>query len=286
MTQAVPLPQIAGLQLKRGKDGRLRVYFTYHPAMIARIKTIPGWRWHPEEKCWSVPHTLQTLSCLQHLVAVPPRVSSPPLPPKKPPVQAQHPGPGRPALLAQVEQELQLRRYSPKTRKAYQGALRRFLSDLGKDPTQISAAEIRTYLLKLVEQEEVSASYQNQTISAIKFLFDRVLKRPHLLKDLPRPRRERLLPAVMSRNAAQDLLNAVDNLKHQTLLVLRCSAGLRVGEVVHLRVEDLDEARGMIRIRGGKGRKDRYTLFSTVAKAMVGAYCREYQPRRWLFPGA
>ena len=89
----------------------------------------------------------------------------------------------------------------------------------------------------------------------------------------------------MSRNAAQALLNAAGNLKHQTLLVLVYSAGLRVGEVVRLRIEDLDAERGLLHVRRGKGRKDRYTIYSDLAVAMVKAYVEAYQPVKWLFNG-
>jgi site-specific recombinase XerD len=286
MTQVVILPQIRGLQLQAGEAGRLMVSFPYHPATIARIKAVPGRCWHPDRKCWSVPHTPESLACLQQLF-VPPQ----PVPPSstsadKPPAQKPHPRPGQAEFLEAVEQELQLRRYSPKTRKAYRGALRRFLNQLGKQPTQITAAEIRAYLLKLVDQEGVSPSYQNQTISALKFLFEQVLKHPQPLEGLPRPRQQRRLPVVMGQNTTQDILNTVDNLKHQTLLVLMYSAGLRVGEVVRLRVDDLDEERGLVRVRSGKGGKDRYTLFSRLAQRLVAAYRQAYQPRKWLFPGA
>ena len=110
MTHAAMLPQIAGLQLEAGKAGRLIVYFPYHPTTIARIKTTPGRRWHPEQKCWSVPHTPESLAFLQRLFAVPQRASSPATPPKKPPVQVQQPRLVEPVFLAQVEQELRLRR--------------------------------------------------------------------------------------------------------------------------------------------------------------------------------
>jgi site-specific recombinase XerD len=90
----------------------------------------------------------------------------------------------------------------------------------------------------------------------------------------------------MSRAATERVLNAAGNLKHQALLVLMYSAGLRVGEVVRLQVEDLDEGRGLIRVRAGKGNKDRYTLYSGLARELVRAYREEYQPQKWLFPGA
>lgn len=99
-------------------------------------------------------------------------------------------------------------------------------------------------------------SYHNQAVSAIKFLYEHVLKVPREVADVPRPRKERKLPAVLSREAVMRLLEAVGNLKHRALLMLVYSAGLRVSEVVRLQKEDIDEERRLIRVRGGKGRKE------------------------------
>ena len=187
--------------------------------------------------------------------------------------------------LKAVEDELKLRGYSPKTRKVYRLHVERFLQHLQKDPREAEVGDIQAYLLYLVEQEQVSRSYHNQAVSAIKFLYERVLKLPHRMGEVPRPRKERKLPAVLSRKDVSRLLEAVDNPKHKAILMLTYSAGLRVGEVIRLKVEDLDEQRRLIRVRGGKGRKDRYTLLSEVALQVVKAYQEAYRPKTWLFPG-
>ena len=283
---ANPLPSIAGLQIWPGPTGRLMVDFEYHPDTVDRIKTLAGRLWHKNEKCWSIPHTDEALAHLQRLFADgPPQVFPSARPPPTSRSRRAVLSPEEQAFLEPVEQELKLRGYSPRTRKAYRGVIRRFLKHMGKAPLLITAEEIRRYLLWLVEEEEVSRSYHNQAISAIKFLYEKVLKQPQQIQEVPRPRKERKLPVVVSREAVEGLLNAVANLKHQTLLVLIYSGGLRVSEVVRLRLEDLDEHRKMIRVQGGKGRRDRYTLFSDLAIGLVRAYEAEYQPEKWLFPG-
>jgi site-specific recombinase XerD len=90
---------------------------------------------------------------------------------------------------------------------------------------------------------------------------------------------------VLGRNDARRILGALENPKHRALLMLMYSAGLRVGEVVRIRIEDLDAERKLIRVRGGKGRKDRYTLLSDRALDAVREYIAEYGPTTWLFPG-
>jgi len=189
-------------------------------------------------------------------------------------------------ILTAIAEELKLRRYSPKTQKIYRNAILRFLRYMKREPQEIDARGIKDYLLWLIEEQNISTSYHNQAISAIKFLYEKVLKQPQQLGEIPRPRRDKKLPAVMSREMTQTLLNEASYLKHQILLVLLYSAGLRVGEVVRLHVDDLDEDRKMIRVRGGKGRKDRYTLLSDLAIGMVRQYRLEHKPDKWLFPGS
>ena len=146
--------------------------------------------------------------------------------------------------------------------------------------------ELRRYLLHLIEEEGASYSYTNQCISAIKFLYGKVLKRPAPVEQLPRPRKEHKLPNVLSRQEVMRLLGTVENPKHRAIMLLTYSGGLRLGEVVRLKVGDIDSDRNLIHIRQAKGRKDRYTLLSKVALEALRAYYRKYQPQTWLFPGA
>jgi site-specific recombinase XerD len=104
--------------------------------------------------------------------------------------------------------------------------------------------------------------------------------------EVKRPRKDKKLPAVLSKEEVAKILDSVDNIKHKAVLMLTYSAGLRVGEVVRLKPEDIDGKRMLIHIKGAKGRKDRYTLLSRTALEILRQYWRKYKPEKWLFGGA
>jgi integrase/recombinase XerD len=163
--------------------------------------------------------------------------------------------------------------------------IRRFLGRIAKPLPMISEAEIRQYLLELSEADRCSRSYHNQAISALKFLFSSVLKLPLIVKDLPRPKQDKKLPVVLGKETVARILKEVKNTKHLAILMLVYAAGLRVSEVVSLKIDDLDKERQMIRVRSAKGRKDRYTILSQLALEAVENYRKIYHPEEWLFPG-
>ena len=189
-------------------------------------------------------------------------------------------------VLAAIKNQMRLKRYQPDTKKGYLRHIQRFLDFFKKPPDKISSEEIHLYFLYLIDHENLSFSNHNQAVSAIRFLYWQVLNIPLPNTAIPRPRKEQKLPTVLGQEAVTRLLNTVDNLKHLSLLMLVYSGGLRVSEVVKLRPEDLDEERGLIRVRQGKGRKDRYTILSDLAVEAVRAYRAAYPLTRWLFPGA
>jgi integrase/recombinase XerD len=145
--------------------------------------------------------------------------------------------------------------------------------------------EIRTYQLHLVEQG-VSWSQFNQAVCALRFLYRRTLHRPWSVEHIPFPRQPQRLPVVLSGEEVARLLAAVADPKHRLVLTTIYSAGLRVSEVVHLQVGDIDSARMLIRIRQGKGGKDRLAMLSPVLLEELRHYWRSYRPRLWLFPGS
>jgi site-specific recombinase XerD len=192
-------------------------------------------------------------------------------------------------ILERVRDGLTVRGYSPRTRKVYLGHLRRFLTWCGggdprlpEDPPR----EGKAYIIELIQRRGISRSYQNQFVSAIRFLCESVLGQPKMALRIPRPRKEHRLPAVLSPEEVGRMLRKTRNPKHRALLMLLYSAGLRVGEVVRLTPPDLDEDRGLMRVRQGKGRKDRYTLLARRAVEAVKLYRDAYPTDRWLFPGA
>jgi site-specific recombinase XerD len=193
-------------------------------------------------------------------------------------------GPGE-KLLAAYREELLVRRLRPRTRKVYLAHVRSFLRwSEGRGPFD-PAAHARGYLAHLVDERGVSRSYHTQAVSALKVLFEGVLGESALAAGIPRPKRDKRIPTVLSRAETARLLGAVRHPKHRVLMMLLYSSGLRVGEVVRLRAQDIDAERGLLRVRQGKGGKDRYTLLSSKALAALRVYCEAFRPQGWLFPG-
>ena len=188
-------------------------------------------------------------------------------------------------LVGRMEDELRLRGYSRRTRKVYLGHARRFLRYLGTDEPRSPEDDARRFLLHLLEERQVSRSYVNQAVSAVKFLYRYVLEAEAPTLRIPRPKVERKLPVVLSADDVARLLGALRNRKHRAILMLVYAAGLRVGEVVRLRPEDMDRDRMLIHVRQGKGRKDRVVMLSALALEAVKDYRRRERGRNWLFPG-
>ena len=184
-----------------------------------------------------------------------------------------------------MRRELKLRNYSTGTIKTYLQHMKEFVRHFSRSPSELSRDDIIHYLLHMTEERNVSATYRDQAISALKFFYGKVLKKRIIIDELPRPKKEFKLPVVLSTEEVSRLLAAVRNRKHLAILMLLYSSGMRVGEVVKLRLEDIDAERRLIRVRGGKGRKDRYTVLSDVALDTVRDYYMSWQPEHFLFPG-
>lgn len=194
-----------------------------------------------------------------------------------------------PMFFETVRREMRLRNYSSKTIKAYLSCLRAFVRFISPQlPRDATEQEIRCYLLYLLEQKGSSAGTVNQVYNALVFLYDDLYGRPFSIRNLPRPRRERKLPDVLSGSEVTRLFRAVRNLKHRTMLMLAYASGLRVGELVTLRIEDIDSQRGLIHIRDAKGKKDRYTVLPDSMRVLLHEYWKDYAlgDSGWLFQGS
>lgn len=191
------------------------------------------------------------------------------------------------SIQLEMEKSLKLRGYSRKTIKVYLnhvGVLKRYCKD--RNIKKIGEREINDYILYMIEDVKFSASYVNQAVSAIKFLYLNVIKKPVTIINLSRPKKEKKLPDILSYEEIKRIFEAVDNLKHKTILVMVYSSGLRVSEVVSLEIKDIDSIRMLVHVKQGKGKKDRYTILSNVALDLLRRYFRMYRPKRWLFEGA
>ena len=141
------------------------------------------------------------------------------------------------------------------------------------------------YLLYLVEQRQISTSYQNQAINAIKFYYEKVMKGPRKVYYIERPRKEKLLPTVLSEEEVVKIIESIHNLKHKCLIMTCYSGGMRISEVLNLRPSDIDSKRMLITIKGAKGKKDRVTILSAKLLALLREYYKMYKPAEYLFSG-
>jgi len=154
-----------------------------------------------------------------------------------------------------------------------------------RSPAELADQEIREYLHYLIQEKKVSQSAVSQAYSALKFFYETTLKRDWNGFRIPRVKMGKKLPVVLSLQEIQAIFSATRNLKHRAILMTTYSAGLRVSEVVHLKVSDIDSQRMVIRVQQGKGEKDRYTLLARRTLEVLRDYWREYRPKDWLFPG-
>ena len=181
--------------------------------------------------------------------------------------------------------DLRLRNFSSGTIKVYVHAVARFARFVGRSPVDATGEDLRRYLLAEIDRG-MSRSYCVIQRNAVRHLFDQTLGRPTEIEVVPRPKRERRLPVVLSRDEVRLLFSVVRNIKHKAMFMVAYDAGLRLSEIRNLRLENIDSARMVIRVQQGKGKKDRYARLSPDLLQLLRDYWREFRPDGLLFPGA
>lgn len=178
------------------------------------------------------------------------------------------------------------KRYSPSTIKTYSEALKSFLIFFrSKVVADITNEDVISYHNNFILKNNFSTSYQNQIVSAIKLYFATLIDKKIDLEKIHRPRREKLLPNVLSKQEIKIILEAHSNLKHKSMLSLIYSCGLRRSELLHLKLSDIDSKRNIVIIRQSKGKKDRITPLSPKILALLREYYQVYKPKKYLFEG-
>jgi len=182
--------------------------------------------------------------------------------------------------------EMKLRNFSPKTIPSYTGALVALAEHYHKSPDKIFEDEIKQYLLFMTETRNLTYSTCNVAVSAFKLFYNDLLGQGDIILKIPPRKTPKRLPVVLSMQEVECLLQVKMNMKHRALLMTTYAAGLRVSEVTRLRVKDLESQRMMIRVDQGKGKKDRYTVFSPRLLEELRRYYVSFRPQEWLFYGA
>ena len=181
---------------------------------------------------------------------------------------------------------LELKRYSKQTIASYKGHLLMVKTHFKtKSFNSISDEELFEFIYHLVTTKKISASYQRQIVGSLKLFYKELFNRDIPFQYLKVTQRENSLPVVLSKNEVYRIIENTNNLKHKAMISLIYSAGLRIGELLALKKEDIDSERMLIHIRNAKGKKDRYTILSKKALQLLRAYYKKYTPGVYLFEG-
>jgi site-specific recombinase XerD len=178
-----------------------------------------------------------------------------------------------------------MRNMSRHTQRAYLRVVAQFAQHFHKSPDQLGIEHVRTFLLYLINERRVPPSTYNQARCALHFFFRITLGRPWNLDRMVCQKLGKQLPVILSRDEIRQFLAATKYIKTKAMLMTLYGAGLRVSEVVALEVSDIDSKRMVIRVRHGKGRKDRYVMLPTTLLAVLRVYWRAHRPTGLLFPG-
>ena len=177
------------------------------------------------------------------------------------------------------------RHYSENTINLYCACLIQLAKYYNLSPDKLTRKQFVDYLYYLVEVKQSSAVYFNQLISAFKILIVEVLRRKWEEFDIRRPMTESRLPVVLSQDEVKQIIDSASNMKHRTFISLIYSCGLRVSEVVNLKLTDIDSSRMQIHIQLAKGAKDRYVMLSEKILLILREYWKKYRPKQYLFEG-
>jgi integrase/recombinase XerD len=189
-------------------------------------------------------------------------------------------------LRDRMEQDLKLKGVSPATIRNYLLYCRKFAAFFMRSPEELGAAEVRAFLLHQIEVEQLAYASYRQVYAALKFLYSVTLGRPGEVSRLPFPkRRPSALPKVLTTAELTAFFAALRKAKYRALFMTCYAAGLRLAEVCHLQVTDIDSARKVIHV-SGKGGKERLTILSPRLLEVLRGYWRLTKPSVWLFPGA
>jgi integrase/recombinase XerD len=189
-------------------------------------------------------------------------------------------------LRKQMDDAMILRGFSPRTRESYLDCVSALYKYFQCLPDKLNGDQVQTYLLHLIQQRKLAYASVNQAACAFRFLFVHVLKREEMAVEIPMSKVPKRLPRILSRAQVRGVIAAAATRRARTVLMTTYAAGLRVSEVCALQVADIESApdRMCIKVRQGKGAKDRYTLLSASLLSALRQYWPERRPRLWLFP--
>ena len=255
--------------IKYKGTARISVAFEKNTELIARIKTIEGSRWSQSLGVWHIPDTEENRLRFKlplHSISTPSEEGI--------------------LQIEKFKQWLLSKRYSPSTIKTYSEALKSFFIFYREKPiAEISNEDVIIYNNEYILKNNLSASYQNQIVNAIKLFFQTIRETKMLVDKIHRPKRSKLLPNVLSKEEIKLILNVHNNIKHKMMLSLIYSCGLRCGELLALKPVHIDSKRNIVLLKNSKGQKDRIVPLSPFILEMLREYYKIFKPKTYLFEG-
>ena len=190
------------------------------------------------------------------------------------------------SLRQRMLEDMQVRRLSPFTQRAYVGTVARFARYFDRSPERLGPEQIRACQVYLATERRLATSSLLVAVAALRFLYRVTLRKRWSFDDvIPAPKKPQSLPVVLSPQEVVQFLDAVKAAKHRAILTTCYASGLRISEAVRLTVSAIDSERMVLRITKGKGQKDRYVMLSPKLLAVLRAWWKVERPRHWLFPG-
>jgi len=294
--------------LHRGQEN-IAVCYEQDHAINNQVRKLKGVRWSQAHRCWYVPlneSSIQSISgaldgiaitddCLltayvqkknevvQASIDVRPARSS-----TRSTIAANSPAwklnNENLAALQKFIEELKLKAYSASTIKTYRNEFLQLLQLLGnKAVNELTPDDLRRYFIYCFEKLKLTENTLHSRINAIKFYFEKVLKGEKFFWEIPRPKKPSQLPKLLNEDEIEKLFKALVNKKHKAILFTAYSAGMRVSEIVNLKLKDIDSKRMQIFIERAKGKKDRYVNLSPVLLDILRSYVKDYKPKLYLF---
>jgi integrase/recombinase XerD len=251
------------------KESRISVEFEKNLELNERIKKIEGCKWSQSLKCWHIPDTPENRirfkieSGLQQSLNI-----------------------EKDDKIEEFRRWLKSKRYSDNTIKTYCEALKTFLYYFSeKTIEKIVNQDIIDFNNDYILKNNLSSSFQNQIVNAVKLFFSNIKNKTIDVNIIHRPKREKTLPNVLSKEEVKLILNAHSNTKHKAMLSLIYACGLRRGELLRIKPQDILSDRKLLHIKQSKGKKDRIVPLSDKLLEMLREYYKTYKPKVWLFEG-
>lgn len=253
----------------------IAIRFEYNAILVNQIRELKGTKWSYTLMAWYVPDTIEfrNLFNLPHEYSIGKTVLS------------KIPEPNRTEINRLIEQ-LKLKGYSSNTIRTYVNEFAQYLYHIKEKSAQTCGdKEIRNYLIFCIDELRLSESSLHSRINAVKFYYEKVLFQEKIFLEIPRPKKQSKLPKALSMYEVRKILEATENIKHNTMLKLCYGMGLRLSEIINLKISNIDSKSMRVHIERGKGKKDRYVNLPESILEQLRSYYITYKPKVYLFEG-